>query len=355
MARRTQLSENEELPQSDVAPGCAHPRHVYDLIGHEQAERRMAEALQSGRMHHAWLLTGPAGVGKATLAYRLIRTILGGQPETPGRLDVPIDDAVAHRVGSLGHGDFMLLRRPYDFKTKKIRTQIPVAETRLLQDFYSRKAAEGGWRVCLIDTADDMTTEAANGVLKTLEEPPEKALLILLSSEPGRLLPTIRSRCMHLPLREVPLPQIEAWLGDQGYPASLAKIAASLSRGAPGKAHALAENEGSVLRPLQSLMEAFPAGNSQLEHRISDTLASPSNEAARALFWDALSDIVQAQAAYGATGERGASFPPLRLERSPSFWLNLWDKLADMKSAEAGLNMDKKTVMLGALGAMRAG
>ena len=354
MARRTQIADEQEAPQSDMAPGCPHPRDVYSLIGHQSAEARLASSLTSGRMHHAWLLTGPKGVGKATLAYRLIRTILSGAPMDNGRLNVPEGDPTASRIASLGHGDFTLLRRPYDFKTKKIRTEIPVAETRKLSEFFTRKASEGGWRVCLIDTADEMTVSAANGVLKTLEEPPEKALLILLSSEPGRLLPTIRSRCMHLPLREVPKPEIEQWLIDQGYPKPLAQSAAHLSRGAPGKAHALAENEGTVLRPLQSLISSFPLGNAGLEHRISDSLAMPTQQAARELFWDGLCDTVQAQSRYAATGEITAGFSPLQITQPVSFWLALSDKLRAMRGAESGLNMDKKTVMLSAFAAIRA-
>ena len=109
----------EDIPQPDIAPGCLHPRSICDLIGHSDAEQMMIKSLESGRMHHAWLLTGPAGIGKATLAYRLIRRVLGGEPTTLGGLDVPQSDPIAQRVESLGHGDFLLLRKPYDYKTKK--------------------------------------------------------------------------------------------------------------------------------------------------------------------------------------------------------------------------------------------
>ncbi len=353
------MREEPELPQGDIAPGCPHPRSVYDLLGHDDAEQKIAAALGSGHMHHAWLLTGPAGVGKATLAYRLIRRILGGAPQTLAALDVPQSDPIAARVESLGHGDFLLLRRPYDFKTKKLRTEITVSETRKLQDFFSRKPAEGGWRVALIDSADQMNISAANGVLKTLEEPPDKALLILLSSEPGRLLPTIRSRCMHLALRGVSTGEITEWLTAQNNPPALAKLAASLSRGAPGKAFALAENESAVLRPLQNWLASLPHGNAQLEHRIADSLAAPKAIAARALFWDALTDLVYHQARYAAAGQwpealNNAGMKPLRLDRPQKFWLSLWEELQGHRRAEMGLNMDKKTVMLTALSAVRA-
>lgn len=317
------------------------------------AEQKLARALSGGTMHHAWLITGPAGVGKATLAYRLIRTILGGQPNTLGQLDVPEGDAAAARVQSLGHGDFILLRRPYDQKSKKLRTEIPVAETRRLQEFFSRKSAEGGWRVCLIDSADDMNVAAANGVLKTLEEPPEKALIILLSSNPGKLLPTIRSRCLHLPLRDVDTSKVQSWLVSRGFDEQAANMAALLSRGAPGRAFALAENAAEVLRPLASLLSALPSGNAKAEHRIADALALPKSSNARTLFWDALTDVVQAQAVYAGTGEWTSAFAPLKLSRPPQFWLSLWDELREKQRMEAALNMDKKTVMLSAMAALR--
>ena len=309
-------------------------------------------------MHHAWLLTGPEGVGKATLAYRLIRRVLGGVPDTPGGLDVPQSDSTASRVESLGHGDFLLLRRPYDFKTKKLRTEITVGETRKLPEFFSLKASEGGWRVALIDAADDMNVSAANGVLKTLEEPPERTLIILLSSEPGRLLPTIRSRCMNLALRGVETAQITKWLAGQGIAENTAAMAASFARGAPGKAFALVQSEAEVLRPLQSLLGSLPTGNAQLEHRIASSLAAVNAGGARTLFWDCLTDIIHHQAVYAGTGvwpqTEGPKLGPLKLDRPRKFWLSLWTDLLDMQRAEAGLNMDKTTVMLSALTKLRA-
>jgi len=347
-----------EFPEGDIAPGCAHPRAVYDLIGHDAAQAKMCEGLESGRMHHAWLLTGPKGVGKATLAYRLIRRVLGGTPLTPGGLDVPQSDPVAARVESLGHGDFLLLRRPYDLKTKKIRTEIPVSEARKLPDFFSLKASEGGWRVALIDSADDLNVSSENAILKTLEEPPEKTLIILLSSEPGRLLPTIRSRCMNLTLRGVPTGQITDWLTARGVNDKTAAMAASFSRGAPGKAFALAQSEAEVLRPLQSLLGSLPLGNAGLEHRIAGSLAAVNAGEARSLFWDCLTDTVYRQAIYSGTGawpqKEGPAIGPLKLDRPKAFWLKLWDDLLELQRAEAGLNMDKTTVMLSAMTKLRA-
>ena len=134
-------AEIEEYPEADRAPGCPHPRETYDLIGHSEAEKRFLKAQASGRLHHAWLITGAPGVGKATLAYRMMRHILGGQSLLKDSMNIPESDPVAQRVESLGHGNLMLLRRPYDFKLKKIRTEIPVDDVRAMGKFFQGTAA----------------------------------------------------------------------------------------------------------------------------------------------------------------------------------------------------------------------
>lgn len=347
------IVETEDYPQADRASGCPHPRHVFDLLGHEDAETRMAKQVVSGRLHHALLINGPKGVGKATFAYRIIRHVLGGMPRTDGRLDVPEHDPVASRVSSLGHGDFLLLRPPYDFKLKKLRKEIVVSELRRLTDFFAHKPSEGGWRVCLIDSADDLNISAANALLKTLEEPPANALLILLSSESGRLLPTIRSRCLNLTLREVPKPDIISWLSQQGVPEKTANISAQLSRGAPGKAFALAQSEASVLRPLADILSPQFLRSTAQDHRMAGALAPIGAASDRELFWDSLIDLVSAQARYSATGEWGSAFGPMQLARPTQFWLDLRDRLNGLRRAEAGVNMDKTVTMLSAFSALR--
>ena len=337
-------------PEADRADGCAHPRDVYELIGHESAERLFAKQFADNKLHHAWMINGPKGIGKATLAYRMIRTVLGGQPDTPGLLDVPAHDPKAQRIQALGHGDFLLIRRPYDDRTKKLRAEIPIAETRKISAFFSRKASEGGWRVCLIDSIDEMNRNATNAVLKTLEEPPEKALIILLSKAPGRLLPTIRSRCLNLPLRPVPSEDLSAWLA-KTCDADAADIAAAihLAKGAPGKALSLIQNADTVLQPLQRFLSGFPKDNLRTIHSISDGLAAPSALLSHDLFWDALDELIGAQAVYAATGEWNSAYEPISLQKSTDAWIALKNDLHNMRMAQAGLNMNKKTVLLNAL------
>ena len=307
--------EPEYLPEADRAAGCAHPRETYDLIGHKDAEIRFLKAISSGRMHHAWLITGPSGSGKATLAYRMIRHILGGKSLLENSLDIPASDPVAQRLEALGHGDFFLLRRPYDEKTKKFKTEIPVDATRNLRDFFTRKSSEGGWRCALIDTADELNRNAENGVLKTLEEPPDKTFIILLSSKPGRLLPTIRSRCLHLPLRAVPDAEILPWLRNQsennGADPALLEAAVKLSRGAPGRAVSLLQNTETVLAPLTRYLASLDRGNTELDHQLAGLFAPATAQESRMLFWEALQDVLQAQTRFCATGTWQGAFKPL--------------------------------------------
>jgi len=344
------------LPEADKADGCPRPRDVYSLVGHAHEEAKFASMFEGNTLHHAWLLNGPTGIGKATLAYRMIRRVLGGVPQTGGALDIPQSDPVAQRVQSLGHGDFLLIRRPYDQKTKKLRAEIPITEARRISDFFSRKASEGGWRVCLIDSIDEMNRNATNAVLKILEEPPEKALLILLSSAQGRLLPTIRSRCLSLPLRPVNDAKLRTWLAERTNADSNAanntgsnadvEAAVHLANGAPGKAFAYVQNADSVLRPLGRFFRGFPRQNPQLLHSISDTLALAKNKVSHDLFWDGLQATLHAQAIYAATGAWHGPFEPIALQRTPDAWANIRKELDQMRLAGAGLNMNKKNVLL---------
>ena len=348
-------AEIEEYPESDRALGCLHPRNTYDLIGHAEAEARFLKAEASGRLHHAWLITGTPGVGKATLAYRMIRHILGGKSLLEDSMNIPQSDPVAQRIASLGHGNFMLLRRPYDFKLKKLRTEIPVNDVRDMGKFFQGTAAEDkSWRVCLIDSADNLNRNSENAILKLLEEPPAKALIILLSSAPGRLLPTIRSRCMQLALREVPEAEIAPWLKSRvDLPDPIIDAAVKLSRGGPGKAVALAQNADSVLKPLSAFLKSLDSSNAKIDHTLANNLSTQNANASRALFWEALQDILQAQSVFSMTGEWTSAFKPLPVSKSPQTWTQLWDKACEMQRVEAAINMDKKTVMADTLSAIR--
>lgn len=199
----------EDIPEPDRIEGAPHPRETPHLFGHDSAEAAFLSAFNGGRMHHGWLITGPRGVGKATLAWRLARFLLAapaddgglfGAPPPPTTLDTPEDDPLARRIRALAEPRLFLLRRPWDDKAARLKQDITVDEVRRMKSFFTLSAADGGRRAAIIDAADDMNPSAANALLKLLEEPPAGATFFLIAHQPYRLLPTIRSRCRELRL-----------------------------------------------------------------------------------------------------------------------------------------------------------
>jgi DNA polymerase III subunit delta' len=247
MARRTAPEPND----SDRIEGFAHPRETFALLGQEAALVRAARALRAGRPPSAWLITGAPGVGKATLAYRIARYLLahGAADAGPEDLAVPEDNSTARQVMAQSHPGLLVLKRALHPKTGKLMTVLSVDEIRRLADFFGMTSGAGGWRVAIVDTADDMNDNAANALLKMLEEPPANAMLLLLSNTPGRLLPTIRSRCQRLDLRPLDDATLDKALARHLPDMSAAERAAlvRLSGGSIGAALTLATGEGATL------------------------------------------------------------------------------------------------------------
>ncbi|MEQ9813178.1 MAG: DNA polymerase III subunit delta' [Azospirillaceae bacterium] len=186
------------------------PAETHTLIGHAAAERAMLQAAQAGRVPHAWVIAGPPGVGKATLAFRFARFLLahGLDPAEPAlagatTLETPADHPASRRVAAGSHGDLLYLSREGLADGDKVPRDLPVSAIRRIRPFLGMTAAEGGWRIAIVDEAETMTRSAANAILKVLEEPPRNCVLMLLSCNPGGLLPTIRSRCRLLRLSPV--------------------------------------------------------------------------------------------------------------------------------------------------------
>ena len=204
------MSDAEAPPESDRAPGAPHPRETLVLYGQTAAESAFLDAFKTDRLHHGWLITGPRGVGKATLAWKLARFLLANPPDdggmfapaAPETLETAPDHPVAQRMRALSDPGLFLLRRVWDDKARppRLKTVITVDEVRKLRNFFALSAPGGGRRVVIIDAADEMNPNAANALLKLLEEPPENAVLLLVCHQPMRLLPTIRSRCRELRL-----------------------------------------------------------------------------------------------------------------------------------------------------------
>src|SRR5579885_1857225 len=237
--------EDGRAPAGPIPP----PRENPDLVGHEAGEATLLACYRSGRLPHAWLITGPRGIGKATLAFRFARFLLAGGASSGEGLALSPGHPAFRRVASGGHPDLLVVERGYDPRRRRLRSEIVVADTRAIATFLRLTPAEDGWRVVILDGADAMNRNASNAVLKILEEPPERCVLLLVSENPGRLLPTIRSRCRRLALKPLARAQVEEAIirlrPDIG--GEDARRAAQLAHGSIGRALELATTGGLAL------------------------------------------------------------------------------------------------------------
>ena len=267
------------------------PREATRLIGHDAAEIRLLEAWNSSRMPHAWLFTGPRGIGKAALAFRLARFALHNGTACAAKESVPnlfdeseigpltnklaIDPAlpVARLVANGGHPDLLVIERSINQKTKTLRRDIVVEDVAALSRFLRLTPAGGGWRVVIVDSVDEMNRNAANAMLKLLEEPPKRALLILVSHAPGGLLPTIRSRCRELHLSPLHDQDVDALLRQfkPNLDPGLASMATRLAEGSIGRAFEIVSNEGpTVLRDAVRMLDGAPPVDRKRLHEICE-------------------------------------------------------------------------------------
>ena len=369
MARAPAVQEFEALPEADRLDEFPHPRQTRALFGHEVVESDMAQAMAGGRMHHAWLLAGREGIGKATLAYRLARHVLARAEERDPlgqSLEVAAESTAYRQVTALSHPGLLVLRRFYDTRTKRFSSGIPVDEVRRLKSFLGLTAGEGAWRVVIVDSADDLNINAANALLKSLEEPPPRALFLLVSSEPSRLLATIRSRSRRLdlsPLAPEPLKRAVSAAfaaADQEMPAD--KDWARLERLAKGsvrRALQLAASGGLELHErIEAMLKGLPKVDWPAAHALSDQLAVNANEQRFEAFYDLLLDTLARLAAVRATGRGGADEQALAERLIPEHrlpaWAALWEQLLRDKNEAQELNLDKKALILGAIARLEA-
>jgi DNA polymerase III subunit delta' len=335
MAKR---SKPVEIVETDRLEGFAHPRETHRLIGQDEALARAARAIRSGKPPQAWLITGPPGVGKATFAYRIARYLLafGATADGPADLSVPKNNAASIQVASASHPGMLVLKRGYN-DAGKLMTVLSVDEIRKLGGFFGMTSGAGGWRVAIVDTADDMNDAAANALLKLLEEPPSRAMLLLIANVPGRLLPTIRSRCQRISLRPLDNAAVEAELKTLA-PELDAKERASIARlsgGSIGLALQLASGEGvSLAGEADDLIEHAAAPNfpgllsfADKINRMTDGLDNFG-----AFLSQALMDRIRAR----------ANKNPARLDR----WIEAWEKLERNFARTASLHLDPRQTLL---------
>ncbi len=325
-----------------------HPRDTHVLFGHAQAERALLEAYRSGRVPHAWLIGGEPGVGKATLAYRMARFALAHpDPSAPAvqaaqTLAVEENHPAARRIAARAHGGLLVLERTAG-ESGALRTVITVDEVRRTVGFFGRTAAEGGWRVCIVDTADELQyPQGSNALLKVLEEPPSRALFLLASHAPGRLLATIRSRCRHLALRPLePADVAHAAAAALARSADDADIveAAAAAEGSVGRALLLLGGPALKVRErVSELLAALPAVDPKALHALGDALGR-ADDATFETFVDTIRDWLSARVG-GGTGE------PARLAQVAE----VWDKLNRTAQEVDVFNLDRKPMVFAVFG-----
>ena len=345
------------------------PRENGELVGHAAAEAAFLRAYNAKRLPHAWLLAGPAGIGKATFAYRTARFLLA-QPEAggglfgdtapPTTLAIPSEHPAFRLVASGAHPDLLVVERAWDEKRKRLRSEIVVDDARAIAAFLHLTPSQGAWRVVIVDGADEMNRNAANALLKVLEEPPKRAVLFLTSESPGRLLPTIRSRCRMLHMNI--LPQESVLTAIQRFMPELdgddAAALAQLAGGSIGRALTLGAQDGLVVqRGLFGLLGGLPKLPGESLHAFAETLVR-GEAAGFGLLTDLLPRAVAATAML-ALGREPAASPAerailarLAARRSAAQWAELWRRLGQLFGAAEGVELDKRAVVLDAFFAL---
>jgi DNA polymerase-3 subunit delta' len=305
MARKVRVQESVEIDRVEGAP---HPRETTRLAGQEAAIDVVSRALRGARPPQAWLICGPPGIGKATLAYRIARYLLafGATADGPEDLSIPSHDPVMMQVAAGSHPGLLVLKRGLN-DAGKLMTVLGIAEMSRLNSFFGMTSGAGGWRVVIIDTADDMNDNAANALLKLLEEPPKRAMLLLLTNTPGRLLPTIRSRCQRLLLRPLGEADMQSELAQLLPEASSDERAAlaQLSGGSLGAALRLGQGEGVALaKEALRLIENAAHPDIAALFSLSDRLARITDglDMLGDFMAQALTDRIRARAMAGQNG-----------------------------------------------------
>ena len=325
------------------------PRETTDLFGHREAEMALLNAYRSGRIPHAWLIGGAQGIGKATLAYRMARFVLAHHDplsatvQRADSLNVDPSDPTARRIAAEAHGGLLVLQRTANDKGV-MRTVITVDETRETIGFFGSTAAAEGWRVCIVDTVDELNPNAANALLKTLEEPPRQSLFLLVSHAPGRVLPTILSRCRRLPLRPLATEDV----------IQAASRAAGLAGNDPALLAAAEAAEGSVARALTllggdavklhqktaALRATLPRLDPRELHALGDALGG-SDKVALATFIDSIDRWVGTRM---RAGDPNADLP--RLARLAE----VWEKISRAARDTAEYNLERKPLVFSVFG-----
>ncbi|MGI8724174.1 MAG: DNA polymerase III subunit delta' [Methyloceanibacter sp.] len=356
------MSAAAELSRStanepDRLEGFSVPREVDRVFGHGQAIQEFEDALHSRRMHHAWLLAGPEGVGKATLAYQFARALL--LPVTDGvpqGLRLAPDHAVFRKVAAQSHPNLLVLRRSWIEKTKKYSQWIGVDEVRRLRAFLGSTPGETGYRVVIVDRADELNQNAANALLKALEEPPPRTVFLLITGAEGRLPVTIRSRARILRVGALAPADLESALraalarDDHDVEDDALNVALSLSEGSVRRALELVSGEGIALyQEIMDLLAALPDLDAARLHRLIDKAAGDGERVE--LFFSLLLGVMERLVRFSATGEGATPEEQALAQRlidhdTLSLWAQAWEAIGRARADAFALNLDRSLLLL---------
>ena len=304
----------DQTPASpDQIEGAPHPRETPQVFGQTASEAAFLEAFATDRMHHAWLLTGPKGIGKATLAWRMARFLLAtpdvaeddmfGAPALLETLDISPEHPVARRLMAGSDPGLVSVTRSVNDNTGRMRNDIVVDDIRRLNGFFQMSAAEGGRRVVIVDSADEMNVNAANALLKMLEEPPERAILLLISHQPMRLLPTIRSRCRTLRLSPLGPEDMASALAQAGVEPANADGLTALAGGSVGEAIRLTLLDGlKIYAEVIGLLASLPNLDRARSLALAEAAAQRGAEDKLDLLFSLIETALARLARTGATG-----------------------------------------------------
>lgn len=340
--------ETLEIPESDVFEGTPHPRGASFLFGHQEREKEFLETYRRGHFPHAWIIGGEEGIGKATLAWRLVLFLLcfpdPQDPQLAERQDLSVDlsNPLRSLILSLSHPDVVLLRRIWNEKTKKAYTEIRVEEVRRMIHMFHQTPNQQNWRIGVIDCAEDLNRSSANALLKIIEEPPPRSVFLIISHKPSQILPTLRSRCRLMllqPLTPLSLRQVIKTLGTpwSDYEEAAQEQAIAQGRGSVRETLRLLSGTSLIWRKkLLSLLETLPSIDWREVHLLLDILEKEDLitgfEIMMSLVYDWLDSCVH----------RSVEQPTSNLLA----YAEMWDVCSSIARDAKSLNLDRKSLIL---------
>lgn len=362
-------SDDDDIPEEKEPPAApANPRANTICLGHEAVEKKLLELIAHNSLPQGFIFSGPEGVGKATMAFRLARYLLkngrepagpslfGDAPPSSTTLDISADDPVFRRVASGGHPDLLTIERPLDEKKGRLKDGVAVEDIRKVAPFLRMTSSEGGWRIVIIDDADTMTRAAQNSLLKILEEPPARSILVLIAHKMGGLVPTIRSRCRVMAFNPISENVVHDLLRRRAPDAQdeEIRVLTALSEGSIGIAQTFLEKDGlSILRSTLELIRHWPQWDWPAIHHLGDSLMRGDQDDAWETFRTIMTWISSFLLFSKARGEGtlatpiGRDLQPLYSHYSLEQWVAICENQQEHFRRVDIYALDKRTATLG--------